>query len=179
MADSPTRWPPRSLTSGRAAFSSLQRTQEDLARLADGRIEELPPMPSASGDSASSNWHPALAHLERALFDGGTTEPVPIEGAVRFLEGAGTRGALELVAEEILQLLRSGTPVEEIAIVCPSLDRSRAPLEAALGPLRVPYAVDGQVRLGQTAYGHALLSLLRYAWLGAGRRELDAFMRSP
>jgi hypothetical protein len=63
--------------------------------------------------------------------------------------------------------------------VCPSLDRWRAPLEAALGPLGVPYAVDGQVRLGQTAYGHALLSLLRYAWLGAGRRELYAFMRSP
>ena len=36
-----------------------------------------------------------------------------------------------------------------------------------------------QLRLSETPYGHALLSLLRYAWLGAGRRELFSFLRSP
>ena len=46
---------------GRRAFASLERTAADLARLADGRIEELAPR---YGDIA----HPALAHLERALF---------------------------------------------------------------------------------------------------------------
>ena len=45
---------------GRAAFASLRRTQKDLAALAGGRIEELPP--------AREYATPALAHLERQLF---------------------------------------------------------------------------------------------------------------
>ncbi|MBD0291448.1 MAG: hypothetical protein ICV74_09345, partial [Thermoleophilia bacterium] len=53
---------------GRAAFASLARTAEDLARLADGCVEELPAQP----------WYdsPALAHLERTLFrHGGDPDP--------------------------------------------------------------------------------------------------------
>ena len=46
---------------GRAAFASLRRTQEDLASLAGGRIEELPARAAEYG-------HAALAHLERHLF---------------------------------------------------------------------------------------------------------------
>ena len=110
----------------RPAFASLRRTAEDLQRLAAGRIEELPPR---YGEVAQ----PALAHLERALFSDEVHEPVPIEGAVRFFEGAGTRGALELVGEELLALLRAGTSAERIGIVCPSVERLRAPLETALG----------------------------------------------
>jgi ATP-dependent helicase/nuclease subunit B len=158
---------------GRAAFESLRRTMDDLTALADGRIEELAP---AFDDVAE----PALAHLERALF---TEIPPPshppIDGALRFFEGAGTRGALELVGEELLSLIRGGTAPERIAIVCPSLDRWQASLEAALGTLGVPYAVESYARLDRTAYGQALLSLLRFAWLGGGRGELYAFLRSP
>ena len=51
-----------STSPGGSAFSSLERTATDLAGLAGGRIEELPPR---YGDYA----HPALAHLERALFE--------------------------------------------------------------------------------------------------------------
>ena len=47
---------------GRVAFASLQRTAEDLAGLAAGRIEELRPR-------SAEYAHPALAHLERALFE--------------------------------------------------------------------------------------------------------------
>jgi ATP-dependent helicase/DNAse subunit B len=157
---------------GRPAFASLRRTAEDLQRTASGRIEELPPR---YGDVA----HPALAHLERALFTDETYETVSIDGAVRFFEGAGARGALELVGEEVLVLLRAGTAAERIGIVCPSVERLRAPLETAFATLGVPFAVDGEVRLAQTPFGQALLSLVRFAWLGGSRRELFTFLRSP
>ena len=157
---------------GRLAFTALERTAADLARLSDGRIEELPPR---YGDYA----HPALAHLERALFEDEPPPAPPAEGAIRFLEGAGVRATLELVADEILQLIRAGTSPDQILVVCPSLERVRAPLESAFGALGLPYALDATVRLPQTPFGRALLSLLRYAWLGGGRRDLFGFVRSP
>src|SRR4051794_7513087 len=157
---------------GRPAFASLARTAADLAALAGPRLEELPPR---FGEVA----RPALAHLERGLFSDTPPPPVPSEGAVRFLEGAGTRGALELLGEEVLALLRAGTPAEAIAIVCPSVDRWRAPLETAFGELGIPFAVDGEVRLPQTPLGRALLDFLRVAWLGAARLELFSYLRSP
>jgi ATP-dependent helicase/nuclease subunit B len=157
---------------GRPGFASLRRTAEDLSRLAGSSIEELP---ARMGESA----HPALAHLERALFSDVPPEPVPIDGAVRFFEGAGARGALELVGEELLALLRSGVAPESIGIVFPSVDRWRAPLETALGTLGVPYALDGEVRLAQTPLGQALTSMIRFAWLGGTRRDLFTFLRSP
>jgi ATP-dependent helicase/DNAse subunit B len=157
---------------GRVAFASLQRTAEDLAGLADGRIEEL-------GPRSAEYAHPALAHLERALFEESPPPPPELDAAVRFLEGAGLRGTLELMADEVMALLRSGTPAERIAIVAASPERSRRPLETALGVLDIPYAIDARIRLGETPFGHALLQLLRFAWQGGDRRELFAYLRSP
>jgi ATP-dependent helicase/DNAse subunit B len=161
---------------GRPAFASLERTASDLAELARPRIEELPPRTEVRP--------PALAHLERSLFSDAGHDPgkrsVPaIDGAVRFFEGAGRRGALELVAEELLHLIRAGTPPEVIALVCPSVERYRASLETALGSLGVPFAVEGRIRLEQTAFGRALLAMLRFALQDGGRGELYAFLRSP
>src|SRR5580765_3572828 len=136
---------------GREVFASLQRTADDLSALAAGRIEELP--------ARSSEYaHPSLAHLERALFRESPAAPPEIDGAVRFFEGAGPRGTLELIGEEILGLLRSGTPAEQIALVAPALDGWRAPLETVLGGLGVPCSFESRVRLGNTPFGHALLS---------------------
>ena len=157
---------------GRAAFASLQATVEDLARLADGRIEELAPR-------FAEYAHAAIAHVERGLFSEAALPAPPMEGAVRFLEGAGPRGALELVAHDVLELVRGGTPPERIGIVCPSLDRWRAPLETVLGSLGIPYALEGRIALARTPFGRALLALLRFAWLGGGREDLYAYLRSP
>ena len=104
---------------------------------------------------------------------------MPIDGAVRFFEGAGTRGALELLGEELLALLRAGTPAERIGVVCPNIERWRAPLETALGTLDVPYAIDGELRLVQTPVGQALAAILRFAWLGGARGDLFTYLRSP
>jgi ATP-dependent helicase/DNAse subunit B len=158
---------------GRPAFSSLAKAATDLADLAGGQVEELPP---AYAEIA----HPALAHLERAVFtDGPRVDPPPLEGAVRFLEAAGSRGSLELVATEVLGLLRDGTAPEAVALVCPSVDRLRAPLETVLTAAGVPYAIEGRIRLGQTPFGHALLSALRFLWQSGSRRDLFGFLRSP
>jgi ATP-dependent helicase/DNAse subunit B len=157
---------------GRPAFDSLRRTAEDLQRLAAGRIEELPPRYGAVAP-------PALAHLERVLFGDEGHEPVPIDGAIRFFEGAGTRGALELVGDEVLSLLRGGMPPERVGVICPSIERIRAALETALGTFGIPYSIDGEVRIVQTPFGQALQALLRFAWLGGERRDLFTFLRSP
>ena len=145
----------------RAAFASLRRTQEDLASLAAGSIEELPARSAEYG-------HAALAHLERHLFADSPPNGPELDGAIRFFEGAGARGSLELVAEDVRELAAAGVPLEEIALVVPSVERWRAPLETVLGTLGIPFAVEGRVRLGQTAFGQALLSLLRFEWQ-AGR----------
>ncbi len=155
---------------GRPAFASLTRTSSDLSRLASGKIVELPPVLWGQA--------PALAHLERALFGGSDEVVPPLDGAVRFLEAAGSRGVLELAAEEILDLLRLGTPPASIAIVCPSVERYRAPLDTVFGALGIPYAIEGSVTLDRTPFGRALLNLLRFAWLGGTRRHLFGFLRS-
>ena len=157
---------------GRPAFASLRRTADELSALAEGRTHELPPR-------YAHHAAPALAHLERSLFTERAATPQPIDGAVRFLEGAGARGTLELVGEEVLALLRAGTRAEDVAIVCPALEPWRAPLETVLATLAIPHALESRARLGTTSFGHALLSLVRYAWLGGGRRDLFAYLRSP
>jgi ATP-dependent helicase/nuclease subunit B len=159
---------------GRPAFEWLRETSEELQQLAAGSLEELTPR---YADVA----RPALAHLERALFGSRVDESPPLEGAVRFFEGAGSRGTLELVGEEILQLLRAGTAPEEIGVVVPALERWRSQIETAFGTLGIPYSVDAEadVRFGQTSYGQALLALLRFAWSGAERSELFRYLRSP
>src|SRR6266545_1175595 len=157
---------------GRTVFESLRATVDDLAALADGRVEQLQPRSDEHGA-------PALAHLERTLFDDDVAAAPPLEGAVRFFEGAGTRATLELVAEEILDLVRGGTDPEAIGIVVPAVERWRAPLETAFTGLGVPFAIEGTVRLAQSSFGRALLGLTRFAWLGGGRRDLYGFLRSP
>jgi ATP-dependent helicase/DNAse subunit B len=157
---------------GRPAFASLRRTAEDLQRLAGARIEELPPR---WGERA----RPALAHLERGLFDDIPPTAVPIDGALRFFEGAGARGALELVGDELAALLRSGTPPEAIGIICPSTERWRAPLDTVLGSLGIAYTLDGELHVSQTPFGQALGAFLRFAWQGGTRSDLFTYLRSP
>ncbi len=156
---------------GRAVFASLQRTASDLVELAAGSVTELPP-------ASSVYLPPALAHVERELFEDNVTT-ASLDGSIRFFEGAGRRGTLELVAEEILTLSAAGVPADEIAVVCPSLDRLRPAIEACFGSLGVPVAIEGHTRLGHAPFGQALLSLLRFAWFAGTRHDLFRFLRTP
>jgi ATP-dependent helicase/nuclease subunit B len=157
---------------GRPVFAALRRTAEDLAGLASGDVEELPPRYGAVAP-------PALAHLERALFADEPGEAPALDGVVRFLEGAGSRGTLELVAEEVLALARGGMAPERIGLVVPGYERIRGALETVLGSFGIPYAVDGELRLTQTPLVHALAALLRFAWGGGTRSDLFRYLRSP
>jgi ATP-dependent helicase/DNAse subunit B len=157
---------------GRPAFAALRRTAEDLAGLAAEPVEELPPNYGAIAP-------PALAHLERTLFSDEPGEAPPLDGVIRFFEGAGSRGTLELVGEEVLALARRGTSLEQIGIVVPGYDRIRGALETVLGSFGIPFAVDGELRLTQTPLVHALAALLRFAWGGGTRNDLFAYLRSP
>ena len=156
---------------GRAVYASLRRTVEDLSALAGGDVVELPPR-------AEEFLPPGLAHVERNLFTD-TPARVLLDGSIRFLEGAGTRGTLELVAEEALALIRTGVSAEEIAVVCPSVESVRLALGAAFAGLGVPVAFEVRAALRSTPFGHALLALLRFAWLDGERPELYAHLRSP
>ena len=156
---------------GRAVYASLARTAGDLAALAGDAVLELP--------ARAAEFLPAsLAQLERELFAEAPTK-ARLDGSVRFLEGAGTRGTLELVAEEILGYVRTGTAPDEIAVVCPSVESIRVPLETAFASLGVPVAFEGRASLRFTPLGHSLLSLLRFAWLSGERSALYAHLRSP
>jgi len=157
---------------GRPAFAALERTVQDLATLAGGSIEELPP-------ASASHAPAALARLERELFSDVPASDGDVDGSLLFLEGAGLRGTVELVAAEVLALLRGGVPAERIAIVCESPERWRAPLDSVLGSLGVTYAIEHPSRLGETVLGAALVALVRFDRLGGGRGELFAFLRSP
>ena len=157
---------------GRPVFAALRRTAEDLAGLASGAVEELPPRYEAVAP-------PALAHLERRLFADEPGDAPPLDGVIRFFEGAGSRGMLELVGEEVLALARAGMSPERIGLVVPGYDRIRGAVETVLGSFGIPYAVDGELRLTQTPLVHALAALLRFAWAGGTRGDLFSFLRSP
>ena len=149
-----------------------------------GERRKTSPRWPAAASTSSPRGRPSTA-APRSRTSSGISSPTPhptgppLDGAVRFLEGAGARGSLELVAESIRELAADGSPLEQIALVVPSVERWRAPLETVLGTLGIPFAIEGRIRLGQTPYGQALLSLLRFEWQQGGRRDLYAFLRSP
>ena len=161
---------------GRAAFASLERTVEDLAGLAAGSIEELGP----SREQVDGRFPAPLAHLERELFADRPAPSASLDGAIGFLEGAGARGTTELVAAEVLELLRSGTPPERVGVVCDSVDRWRAVARDGLRPARNPVR-DRAARSGSGRPRSAARCSVCSASHGsrAGEATSFAYLRSP
>lgn len=156
---------------GRAAFADRAGLAEDLLAVAD-RVVERPP---DNGRSA-----PALNHLERGLYE---REAGKVESGdeIRLLESGGERAEMEQLGAQVLELLRAGTPAEEIAVVFRS-PASYAPLlEEVFGAYGIAYAQRRAVPLLHTALGAGLAGLARCACepRAAGAADLLAWLRAP
>ena len=93
--------------------------------------------------------------------------------------GPGTRGTLELVAEEVLGLVRGGVAPEEIAVVCPSVEsvRSRSRRRSARSASRSRSRAGS--RSARRRSGTRCSRSSGSRWLDGERPELYAHLRSP
>ncbi len=157
----------------RAALAGRARTVDALAPLAGERVE-LP----ADADHYADHAREALHHLERGLFEDDLARVDPGE-AVRLLESGGERAEAELVASEVLALVRNGVLPEEIAVVFRS-PREAAPLvRRVFAEYGIPVAVDAPRPLGDTALGRGIVALLRCAAGDARADDVLAWLRTP
>ncbi len=161
---------------GRSALGARAEVVEELRPLAE-RVDELPALDEHYAPGARR----ALSHLERWLFE---TPPERIDpgGAVRLLEAGGERAEAELIAAEVLALVRSGVPGDEIAIVHRAPARAAPVLEAVFDQYGIPIAIERELPFGHVPIGHALVSLCRLALLEAKRsqpEDLLAYLRYP
>src|SRR5690349_11846129 len=160
---------------GRAALGARAEVVEELRPLAS-EVLELPALDEHYDEASRA----ALHHLERYLFEpsAGRVDP---GRSVRLLEAGGERAEAELVAAEVLELLRAGIPGDEIAVVYRSPAAAAPAIERVFEQYGVAIAGDRDVPFGHTGFGRALLALARCALLGEQARADDLldYLRSP
>jgi ATP-dependent helicase/DNAse subunit B len=158
---------------GRPAFRAVAPLFERLRALADRHVE-LPAISEWYADESRA----ALHHLERRLYEGGgdTSDP---GRAVRLLSAGGERAEVELVAANVLELLRGGVSAGDVAVVLRDPRRYASLVEQVFGAYGVPFSIDRYVRFGHTALGRGLLALLRCAGRDGTAEDLLAYLRTP
>ncbi len=161
---------------GRSALSARAGVVEELRAIA-GEVRELPPLDEYYEPGARE----ALHHLERHLFEPGA-ERIDPGTSVRLLEAGGERAEAELVAAEVLGLLRAGVPADEIVVVCRSLARSAPLIELVFERYGIAVWSDRRISVQDTALGRSVIALARCALLEPGAAdaaELLTYLRSP
>ena len=162
---------------GHEALRARAEAVEQLRPLAT-RVLELP----AADDHYEPGARAVLYQLERRLFEppGSGERPIEPSSVVRLLEAGGERAEAELVASEVLALLRAGVPGDEIAVIYRSPSRSVALVENVFGSAGIPVSFEHQMRFSHTTLGRAVLALARCALLdGARADDLFEYLRSP
>ncbi|HLY50976.1 MAG TPA: PD-(D/E)XK nuclease family protein [Solirubrobacteraceae bacterium] len=162
---------------GRSALAARAEVVEELRPLAE-RVIDLPPVAEYYGPRSRAVLH----HLERFLFE---TDPGPRAApgeAVVLLEGAGARAEAELVAADVLELLRGGVAPDEIAVIHRSLAAAAPVLAEVFAAYGIPAAVTRRVGFAHTPLGRGLVGLARCALLPVGEataQDLIDFLRTP
>ncbi len=162
---------------GREALSARAEVLEELRPLAQD-VVQLP----ALGEHYEPKSRQALHRLERGLFEPGAAERIEPGDALALLEAGGELAEAELVASEVLELLRAGIPGEEIAVLFRSPERSGALIERVFRRYGIATALDRRTALKATALGKALVALARCALLEPGRAsagDLLEYVRVP
>ncbi|MEO6859649.1 MAG: PD-(D/E)XK nuclease family protein [Solirubrobacteraceae bacterium] len=159
---------------GRAALQARAEAVAELTSLAD-TVLELP----ASDEHYAPARRAVLHHLERQLFEP-TAERIDPGDTISLLEAGGERAEAELVAGEVLGLLRAGFPAEEIAVVYRSLSRAAPLLARVFAEYGIPLSVDYELPLVHTPLGRAVRGAARCALdPGASAGDLLAYLRAP
>jgi ATP-dependent helicase/nuclease subunit B len=160
--------------SGRAAFRGVADIRSRLLEL--GAAErELPPL----DDHYEEESRPALHHLERKLFELDPGSPLDPGSVVRLHSAGGERAEVELVAAEVLALLRDGTAPGDVAVVFRDPGHYATLVGQVFAAYGIPFSIDRAVPFRQTALGRGLLALLRCARLGGSAEDLLTWLRTP
>ncbi|MGA2925413.1 MAG: hypothetical protein ABSG43_05365, partial [Solirubrobacteraceae bacterium] len=161
----------------RAALHARAEVVQALAPLAE-RVQALPALDEHYAPGARA----ALHQLERHLFDAGEepVEPVDPAGAVVLLEAGGERAEAELVAGEVLGLLRAGVPAEQIVVVYRSPARVAPLVAQVFAEYGIELAAAVRLAFAHTPLGRAVRALARCALdAGAPATELVDYLRAP
>ena len=162
---------------GKAAVRARAGLVEELRPLAEHVIEL-----HAVDDYYEPESRAALHHLERGLFEPAPADRIDPGRAIRLLESAGARAEAELVAAEVVALLREGVAAEEIAVVYRSLGAVAPLVVHVLGSYGVAASVERRIPFGHTALGRGVLALARCALLpedDATAGDVLEYVRAP
>lgn len=161
---------------GRPAFESREQIASALELLACEHVA-LP----AQEQFYRSESAQALHRIERDLFEFGVEQDTVIAGeAIQLLEAGGERSELELVAAEVLELLRNGTGPERIAVVFRSPERYGSLIDEVFSAYEVPFWLRRRLPLTHTTLGRSLLALLCCAFdERSTANDLLTYLRAP
>ena len=127
---------------------------------------------------------PAATLVGRFLVAAPSMPDERFQKSVVFICKHDDEGALGIIVNNKVEDLALGQVYKQLGIDGPKTANLQpvlfgGPVETVFSTLAIPCSVEGRARLGSTPLGYALLSLLRFAWAGAGRSELYAYLRSP
>ena len=161
---------------GRLAFKAVDRVHARLAEIAS-EADALPPAADWYADESARRPPPPRAGaVRRPAVRARSTPAAPCAATAP----AAQRAEVELVAAEVLGLLREGTAPGDVAVVFRDPARYGSLVEQVFGAYGIPFSIDRHARLGHTGLGRGLLALLRCATDDeAGADDLLAWLRTP